>query len=107
MRGRYSRGATGTEASRTHRRDGSSDMRIVDVRHIGESSAAMERGDSTIAINIRDINVGNIYASEAAAVSAPPREEAVTGPNRQPAEASPSAKTNTETYAYATAEAEE
>jgi hypothetical protein len=80
--GRYRRNVAGAKASRTHRRDRSSDARIVDVRHIREPGATMQRSNSTIAINVRNVDVGDIYATKAAAVSAPPWEEAVTRPNR-------------------------
>jgi hypothetical protein len=80
--GRYSGNVAGAKASRTHSRDRSSDARIVDVRHIREPGTTVQRSNSTIAIDVRNVDVGDIYATEATAVSAPPWEEAITRPDR-------------------------
>jgi hypothetical protein len=52
-------------------------MRIVNVREIRESSATMQWCDSTKPVETT--KAVEAYYSEAAAVSAPPWEEAVTG----------------------------
>src|ERR1700692_4612483 len=80
-------------------------MRIVNVRQVRESSAAMQRSNSAKAVEATEAVEAN--HSEAAAVSTPPGEEAVTGPDWQPPKAPPPAKSNPETQPEATAESEE
>src|SRR5258708_6768974 len=55
----------------------------------------MQRRDAAQAVDVRDANICNIHHTKAAAVSAPPGEEAVTGPNGQPSEAAPSTPSKT------------
>src|SRR5258708_14842848 len=70
-------------------------MRIVNPAKVGEPRATVQRRDATKAVDVRDVNVCNIHYAEPPAISAPPREEAVTGPNGQPAEAAPSTPSKT------------
>src|SRR3954452_17647190 len=59
----------------------------------------MQRGDAPISVDVRDVDIGDVHHAEPSAVSTPPGMEPVTGSERKPAEAAPSAKTDIETEA--------
>jgi hypothetical protein len=79
-------------------------MRIVDVRQVRESSAAMQRRESAKAVEAAAEPIEAYYYKEAA-VSAPPGEEPVAGSDGQPSKAAPS--TPADAYTPSTSEAEE
>ena len=105
MRSRHSCDMARAEASGTDGRERASDMGVVNVGEVGESSATVKRRDSAEAAEATEAIKTN--RSETAAVSAPPGKETVTGTDGQPAEAAPSAKSDTETYAKSSAKSEE
>src|ERR1017187_2664 len=87
MSRRHRRGSSGSESPGAHRRKRTSDVRIAYAREVRESSAAMQRRESTKAA--KPTKPIEAHRAKPSAISAPPWEEAVTGPNRQPTEAAP------------------
>jgi hypothetical protein len=71
-------------------------MRVVKVRQVRESSAAMQGFESTKAV--QPAKSVEPYHAESPAITAPPWEEAVAGTDRKPAKAAPAspAKSNPE-----------
>src|SRR5690349_2050128 len=92
-----------TEVSRIHRRHGSEDMIVADIVHVREAVSAMQRRNAAEAIDVRDVDVGDVDHPEAATVPTPPRMEPVARSHRKPAKAAPAAITKTETPAAAPA----
>src|ERR1700733_1816063 len=105
MSSRHRCRVTDSELSRSHRRHSPADVRIVDVRHIREPRASVQRRDS--AQTVQSAKSIKAHDPEPSPISAPPREEAVTRPDGQPAEASPSSPSKTETKTPPPAESEE
>ena len=101
----HSRGSACSEFSGSHGRERVPDVRIVDVRQVRVPGACMQRRDPAVAIErAKSVEADD---AEASAISAPPREEGVTRPNRQPAKAAPSSPTKTEAPSPTAAESEE
>src|SRR5207302_4831257 len=65
--------------------------------------SAMQRSDSAIVVDVRDVDIVDVHDTKAPAVSAPPRMEPVTRSEREPAEAAPSAEADVEPKAAAPA----
>ncbi len=87
------------EVSRIDRRHCPENMVVVNVRDIREARSAVQWPESTESMEVRDV----IYIdhAEPPAVSTPPRMEPVTRSDREPAEAAPTAKANSEAKAAA------
>src|SRR5580658_3219992 len=105
MRSCHRRRSSCSKPTRCHRRESPPNVRIIDVRHVRELRARVQRSNPAEAVE-RPKSVETHYA-EPPAVSTPPREEAVTRPNRQPAKAAPSAPTKTKPEAPTTSESKE
>ena len=56
----------------------------------------MQRSNSAVAVDVRDVDIGDVDDTKASTISTPPRMEPVTRTDREPAEAAPTAKSDTE-----------
>src|ERR1700722_9370762 len=88
---------TGTEVARVHRRHSAENVVVVKVVDVREASSAMQRREAAEAIE----SATESDDAEAPAISTPPRVEIVARPDREPAEAAPTAVAKSETKAAA------
>lgn len=84
-------------------------MLVVDARQVRVAQPVMQRRYATMegcdAVNIGDVgdvgDVGHVDHVEAVTVATPPREEAITWANGQPAESTPSPEADSKAPATA------
>src|SRR5436305_14206162 len=93
-----------TKMAGIHGRHGVANPPVAEVRHVGVAHSAMQRSNSAIVVDVRDVDVGDVHDAKASAVSAPPRMEPVTRSEREPAEAATSAEADVKAKAPAPAQ---
>jgi hypothetical protein len=101
VRCRHCRGSARTELPRANRRYAPANVSVVDMGNVRELRSPVQRGNPAKAVE-RAKSIER-YHAEAAAVSTPPRKKAVTRAERQPAKATPSAPTKSDTPSAAPA----
>src|ERR1035441_8874739 len=96
---RYRGHPASTEVPCIDRRHRSENVVVMNVPDIGEPRSPVQRPNSTVLMEV--VDVISVDHTEAPAVSTPPWMEVITRSDRKPAEAAPSAKTNSEAKATA------
>src|SRR5437764_4614543 len=98
--GRHRADSSSSEVAGVNSRHRIPDTSVAEVRHVGITHSVMQRSDAAVVV---DVDVGDIHHAKTPAVSTPPRMEPVTGSEREPAEAAPSAEADAKTKAAAPA----